>query len=42
VESDRAFLQLRGIPHKIVRFAGGHEFTGEFRRAAGEWIARLT
>jgi len=41
VESDIAFLRERGVPHRVVRFAGGHEFTDEFRSAAGEWIAKL-
>jgi predicted esterase len=30
VESDRAFLDARGVPHRIVRFRGGHEWTEEF------------
>jgi predicted esterase len=38
VESDEAFLKSRGIRHEILRFAGGHEFTDEFRAAAGEWL----
>jgi predicted esterase len=39
VESDVEFLKSRNIPHQVVRFAGGHEFTEEFRRAAGAWLA---
>jgi len=40
VDADVAFLQSRGIPHDVVRFAGGHEFTAEFRQAAGAWLER--
>ena len=39
VEEDIAFLKARGIPHELVRFEGGHEFTDEFRRAAGRFLA---
>jgi predicted esterase len=38
VEADAAFLASRGIPHEIVRFEGGHEWTDEFRQRAGEWL----
>jgi predicted esterase len=38
VDSDAAFLESRGIPHEIVRFTGGHEFTDEFRVAAGRFV----
>ena len=38
VGSDLAFLERRGIPHEIVRFDGGHEFTDEFQAAAGRWL----
>jgi predicted esterase len=38
VDSDLAFLEARGVPHEVVRFAGGHEFTGEFRAAVGGWL----
>jgi predicted esterase len=41
VDADVAFLEARSIPHEVVRFDGGHEFTDEFRRAAGEWLARI-
>ena len=41
VDADIAFLQQRGVPHDVVRYEGGHEFTEEFRRAAGEWLGRL-
>lgn len=40
VESDIAFLRDRGVPHDVVRFAGGHEFTDEFRGAVGSWLAQ--
>jgi len=40
VESDETFLKSRGIPHEIVRFAGGHKFTDAFRIAAGSWMQR--
>lgn len=30
VESDRAFLDAHGVPHRIARFHGGHEWTEEF------------
>jgi predicted esterase len=41
VDADIAFLQARSVPHEVVRFDGGHEFTEEFRRAAGAWLERL-
>jgi len=41
VEADVAFLRERGVPHEVVRFTGGHEFTDEFRSLAGAWLARL-
>jgi predicted esterase len=42
VEADVAWLQSRGIEHALVRFDGGHEFTDEFRTAAGAWLQALT
>ena len=39
VDSDVAFLKARRIPHELIRFAGGHEFTDEFRTAIGRWIS---
>ena len=42
VDADTAFLQSHGIPHTVVRFDGGHEFTDEFRNAVGEWMMRLS
>ena len=41
IDADRAFLESRGIDHSIVRFRGGHEWTEEFRNAAGEFLAAL-
>jgi hypothetical protein len=41
VDSDIAFLASRSVSHEVVRFNGGHEFTDEFRRAAGDWLRRL-
>jgi predicted esterase len=38
VDADVAFLESRGIPHERVRFDGGHEWTDDFRTAAGRWI----
>jgi len=40
-DADIAHLASRNVPHEVVRYAGGHEFTDEFRRAAGEWLRRL-
>ena len=41
VNADRKFLESRNIPHEIVSFDGGHEFTDEFRAAAGAWLDRI-
>ena len=38
IESDVQFLESRGVRHEVVRFAGGHEFTEEFRSAAADWL----
>jgi len=38
IDSDVQFLESRGVRHEVVRFAGGHEFTEEFRNAAGDWL----
>jgi predicted esterase len=38
METDRAFLEARGVPHAIERFAGGHEWTDAFRAAAGQFL----
>jgi len=42
VDADIQFLGRRGVMHRIVRFAGGHEFTDEFRAAAGEWLVSVS
>ncbi len=42
VESDLKFLASRGVTHEVVRYKGGHEFTDEFRAAAGQWLGRWT
>ena len=41
VQADLEYLQRRGTAHQIVRFPGGHEFTDEFRAAAGSWLDRI-
>jgi predicted esterase len=39
VQGDLAFLRSHNVPHAITRFKGGHEWTDEFRVAAGEFLA---
>ncbi len=39
VDQDEAFLAARGVEHSMVRFKGGHEWTEEFRNAAGTFLA---
>lgn len=41
VASDVAFLESRHLSHKVARFAGGHEWTDEFRTAAGRWLGQI-
>lgn len=41
LDDDLAFLTTRGIEHEVVRFAGGHEWTAEFRSMVGAFIASL-
>jgi predicted esterase len=41
LDEDLAFLKGRAIDHSVVRFAGGHEWTDEFRNAAGEFLSAL-
>ena len=41
LDDDLAFLAARGIDHSVVRFAGGHEWTDEFRNAASQFLATL-
>lgn len=38
LDADVAFLRESGADVEVVRFEGGHEWTDEFRHAAGEWI----
>lgn len=40
VDADVQFLDRKGVQHQVVRFAGGHEFTAEFRSAVGGWLER--
>jgi len=39
--ADVELLTSRGVTPRVVRFAGGHEWTAEFRTAASDWLARL-
>ncbi len=39
--ADITFLAAQEIPHEVCRFEGGHEWTAEFRAAAGRWLDRL-
>lgn len=41
VDADLQFLRDRGVSPNVVRFAGGHEFTDEFRSAVGAWIVHF-
>ncbi len=41
MESDLARLQGRGIEVEVCVFEGGHEWTAEFRSAAGEFLRSL-
>jgi predicted esterase len=41
IAADEAALESRGVRHQVVRFAGGHLWTDEFRTKAGEWMGRL-
>lgn len=41
LDDDLAFLKARGIDSSVVRFKGGHEWTDEFRNAAGDFLAAL-
>jgi len=40
-QADAAFLAAQQVPHDVVRFAGGHEWSDEFRAAAGRWLQRV-
>ncbi len=41
VAADAAFLESQRVAHEVCRFEGGHEWTHEFRSAAGRWLAAL-
>lgn len=41
VAADERFLTSRGVAHEIVRFDGAHDWTDEFRLAAGRWLGTL-
>ena len=40
-DADAAFLAAHNVPHDLVRFAGAHEWTDDFRAAAGRWLQRV-
>jgi predicted esterase len=40
-DADAAVLAAANVPHEVVRFAGGHEWTDEFRRAASATLTTL-
>jgi len=35
-----AFLQSQHVPHEALVFEGGHEWTDQFREAAGRWVGQ--
>ena len=39
LQADVNFLQARAIPHEVVRYEGGHEFTAALRETAGRALA---
>lgn len=41
LDGDLLFLKTRGIQYEVARFAGGHEWTGEFRSVVGVFIESL-
>jgi predicted esterase len=41
VSADTTFLVSQGVKADVCRFAGGHEWTDEFRAAAGRWLDAL-
>jgi predicted esterase len=41
LEADVEWLASRGATRQVVRFAGRHEWTDEFRATAGAWLAAL-
>ena len=42
IQADVSFLGARGVTHEVVRFHGGHEWTEEFREAAGRWLGAIS
>lgn len=41
IEADLAFLRSRGVPHDLIRFAGGHEWTDAFRASVGRVLTMV-
>lgn len=41
VSADAAFLVSQGVKFDVCQFTGGHEWTDEFRAAAGRWLEAL-
>src|SRR5687767_9167338 len=39
--ADAALLSAKGVPYEELTYAGGHEWTDEFRRAVGEFLNRI-
>ena len=42
VDGDLTFLAAHEVPHDLLRFNGGHVWTGEFREASSRWLQRLS
>jgi predicted esterase len=42
LRADEEFLASRSVPHRVVRFSGGHEWTDEFRAAAAAWALSVS
>jgi predicted esterase len=40
VRADTARLEAAGVSHEVVTFAGGHEWTDQFRVAIARWLDR--
>ena len=41
MQADLQLLSNKGAPHGSLRFAGGHEWTGEFRAELGKFLGAL-
>jgi len=41
IQTDVSFRGARGIAHEVVQFHGGHEWSEEFRKAAGVFLEKL-